>query len=286
MFEAQQRASCRRPSAGCWPPTGPRTADPAHWRLASKTAVRTAVPWLAGPPQEVQALCACGVACSVSGAHALLKGKPCLAELREQPVHSSSWRHPLMTPLLNQHPSCALAQAYGLALLLQLQGAPPPGMLPAAPLRPPAAHVPEPHELGAPPQEAQPQLDIADHAPAAAAAAAYQPAAQAAVVPELEGPPPPPPAAGPVLLGEPARRARRRPPGRRARALRRGAGRVRAVRAGDAPARHGAGARQPSTCSTCKQLSDSARALMMISSHVDCKSGSTLLKLDPAASDI
>ena len=41
---------------------GPRTADPAHWRLASETAVRTALPWQAGPPQQVQALGACDVA--------------------------------------------------------------------------------------------------------------------------------------------------------------------------------------------------------------------------------
>ena len=42
---------------------GPCMANPAHWRFASRNAVSTAVPWLAGPPQEVQALCACGVAC-------------------------------------------------------------------------------------------------------------------------------------------------------------------------------------------------------------------------------
>ena len=41
---------------------GPRTANPGHWRFASSAAVSTAVPWLPGPPQEVQALCACGVA--------------------------------------------------------------------------------------------------------------------------------------------------------------------------------------------------------------------------------
>ena len=108
-----------------------------------------------------------------------------------------------MTLLINQTLPVHLAQAYGLALLLQRQGAPPPGMLPANPLPPPAAHVPEPGELGAPPQEEQPQGDIADHAPVDAAAAADQPDAPAAVDPEPESPPPPPPAADPVLLGEP-----------------------------------------------------------------------------------
>ena len=105
-----------------------------------------------------------------------------------------------MTPLPNQTLPVHLAQAYGLALLLQRQGAPPPGMLPANPLPPPAAHVPQPHALGAPPQEEQAPQDLADHAPVAAAADQHD--APAAVDPAPEGPPPPPMAADHVLLDE------------------------------------------------------------------------------------
>ena len=84
-----------------------------------------------------------------------------------------------------------LAQAYTLALLLQRQGAPPPGMLPAAPQPHPAAHVPEPDEPAAPLLEAQLHGDLAGHAHADAAAAD-----------QIEAPLPPPAAAHPVLLGE------------------------------------------------------------------------------------
>ena len=99
------------------------------------------------------------------------------------------------------------AQPYTLALLLQRRGAPPPGMLPAAPQPHPAAHVPEPDEPAAPLQEDQLHGDLAGHAYAAAAAADQieappPPPPLAAVDPELEAPPPPPPAADTVLLGE------------------------------------------------------------------------------------